>query len=532
MRDFHLPGRSPVYARNAAVATSHPLATLTALEILKQGGNAVDAAVAAVALLGVIEPAMTGIGGDCFVLYAPKGKGKVIAMNGSGKAPAAAKAEWFVENGQTQPALNSPHGVTVPGAVAAWDRLVADHGTRPLAELLQPAIKAAEDGFVVAPKVGSDWAGDAPRLAADPVSSKIVLVDGKAPAVGSIFKAPLLAATLKKIAAQGRDGFYKGDVAEDMVNHLRSRGGLHTMEDFAAADAEYVEPIKTSYKGLDIYECPPNGQGITALLILNILSGFDLKSGSLSEADRIHLLAEATKLAYHQRDDYVGDPRQADVPVEKILSPAYADALRVKIDMAKAGAPVSVDVDEVEHKDTTYMCVVDKDGNAISFINSIFHGFGSSIVTPKTGVVLHNRGLSFKFTPGHPNSIAPGKRPMHTIIPAMAMKGDVCVGPFGVMGGQYQSTGHAGFVTNVLDRGMDVQEAMDAARTFAYAGPLQVENGVSAETVAELEKRGHTVERAPAKKPIGGSQAIWRDLETGVLCAGSDPRKDGCAMGY
>ncbi|WP_439514391.1 gamma-glutamyltransferase [Oceanibaculum nanhaiense] len=532
MRDFHRPGRSPVYAQNAAVATSHPQATLAALNILQQGGNAVDAAVAAVALLGVIEPAMTGIGGDCFVLYVPKGKGKVIALNGSGKAPAAARAEWYAERGETTQALNSPHGVTIPGAVAAWDRLVADHGTKSLGELLQPAIKAAEEGFVVAPKVGSDWAGDAPRLAADPVSSKIVLVDGKAPAIGSVFKAPLLAATLKKIAAKGRDGFYTGEVAEDIVSHLNSRGGLHTLEDFASAAPEYVEPIKTTYKGLDIYECPPNGQGITALIILNILSGFDLKDTGLSEADRIHLLAEATKLAYHQRDDYIGDPAQVNIPVEKILSSGYADALRARIDMGKAGAPVSVDVDSVEHKDTTYLCVVDKDGNAISFINSVFHGFGSTIVTPKTGVVLQNRGLSFKFAPGHVNSIAPGKRPMHTIIPAMAMKGDTCVGPFGVMGGQYQSTGHAGFISNMLDRGMDIQEAMDAPRTFAYAGPLQVENGVDAATIADLEKRGHTVERAPAKKPIGGSQAIFRDLETGVLVAGSDPRKDGCALGY
>ncbi|MBC7136425.1 MAG: gamma-glutamyltransferase, partial [Oceanibaculum nanhaiense] len=334
------------------------------------------------------------------------------------------------------------------------------------------------------------------------------------------------------IAAKGRDGFYTGEVAEDIVSHLNSRGGLHTLEDFASAAPEYVEPIKTTYKGLDIYECPPNGQGITALIILNILSGFDLKDTGLSEADRIHLLAEATKLAYHQRDDYIGDPAQVKIPVEKILSSGYADALRARIDMGKAGAPVSVDVDSVEHKDTTYLCVVDKDGNAISFINSVFHGFGSTIVTPKTGVVLQNRGLSFKFAPGHVNSIAPGKRPMHTIIPAMAMKGDTCVGPFGVMGGQYQSTGHAGFISNMLDRGMDIQEAMDAPRTFAYAGPLQVENGVDAATIVDLEKRGHTVERAPAKKPIGGSQAIFRDLDTGVLVAGSDPRKDGCALGY
>jgi gamma-glutamyltranspeptidase/glutathione hydrolase len=532
MRDFHRPGRSPVYAQNAAVATSHPQATLAALNILQQGGNAVDAAVAAVALLGVIEPAMTGIGGDCFVLYVPKGKGKVIALNGSGKAPAAARAEWYAERGETTQPLNSPHGVTIPGAVAAWDRLVADHGSKSLGELLQPAIDAAENGFVVAPKVGSDWAGEAPRLAADPVSSKIVLVDGKAPSIGSVFKAPLLAATLKKIAAKGRDGFYTGEVAQDIVSHLNSRGGLHTLEDFADAAPEYVEPIKTTYKGLDIYECPPNGQGITALIILNILSGFDLTDTGLSEADRIHLLAEATKLAYHQRDDYISDPRQVKIPVEKILSAGYADALRARVDMGKAGTPVSVDADSVEHKDTTYLCVVDKDGNAISFINSVFHGFGSSIVTPKTGVVLQNRGLSFKFAPGHVNSIAPGKRPMHTIIPAMAMKGDTCVGPFGVMGGQYQSTGHAAFVSNILDRGMDIQEAMDAPRSFAYAGPLQAENGIDAATVADLEKRGHTVERAPAKKPIGGSQAIFRDPDTGVLVAGSDPRKDGCALGY
>ncbi|WP_339857160.1 gamma-glutamyltransferase, partial [uncultured Nisaea sp.] len=308
MRNFQLPGRSPVFARRAAIATSHPLATQAGLSILKSGGNAVDAAIAACAVMCVVEPAMTGIGGDCFALYAPKGASKPIALNGSGKAPAAATLAKLNELGlKDEIPLHSPHAVTVPGAIAAWAKLIEDHGSKSFAEILQPAIEFAEQGYVVHPRVAHDWVNEVEALAADPASAKNMLVDGKAPKAGTIHSQPLLAETLKKIAAGGRDAFYKGEVAEDMVAKLNSLGGLHTMDDFAAADVEYVEPIRTDYKGYDIYEIPPNGQGICALMILNILAGFDMKS--LSEADRVHVIAEATKIGYHQRDRYVADQK-------------------------------------------------------------------------------------------------------------------------------------------------------------------------------------------------------------------------------
>ncbi len=526
MRSFQTPGRSPVYAGTAAIATSHPLATQTGLEVLKNGGNAVDAALASVAVLCVVEPHMTGIGGDCFALYLPKGAKAPVALNGSGRAPAAATAEALRSLGLDEIPLSSPHAVTVPGSIAAWHKLKDDFGTKDFGELFEPAILLAENGYPVYPRVASDWADEAERLAADEGSSQLMMVDGATPAAGTMHRQPRLAGTLRRIAAEGRDGFYQGEVAEDIVSHLRKLGGLHTLDDFAEADAEYVTPIRTAYRGVDIWECPPNGQGICALMILNQLAGWDIDS--LNETDRIHLMAEATKLAYRERDMWVGDPDQVEVPVERLLSDAHTESLRSEIDMAKAG-PFH-DPNMPVHKDTIYLSCVDKDGNAISFINSLFSGFGSAIMTPRTGVMLHNRGRSFKLVDGHSNVIAPRKRPMHTIIPAMAMKDDKALCSFGVMGGQYQSTGQATFVTNMLDRGMDVQEALDAPRTFAYEGTLEVENTVSEGARADLSARGHNV--VMAKKGIGGGQAVWIDLETGVLSAGSDPRKDGCALGY
>ncbi|MBO6560086.1 MAG: gamma-glutamyltransferase [Nisaea sp.] len=528
MRNLQLPGRSPVFARNAAIATSHPLATAAGLSILKSGGNAVDAAIAACAVMCVVEPAMTGIGGDCFALYAPKGASKPIALNGSGKAPKAATLAKLQELGiKDEIPLHSPHAVTVPGAIAAWSKLLADHGSKSFAEILAPAIEYAEQGYVVHSRVAFDWEGDAAELAADPDSARIMLVDGKAPKAGSVHRQPELAETLKKIAAGGRDAFYTGEVAEDMVAKLNSVGGLHTMDDFAAADAEYVEPIKTNYRGYDIYECPPNGQGICALMILNILAGFDV--ASLNEADRVHLIAEATKIGYNQRNAYVADPKFSNVPVEWMLGDEHTAQMRAMVDMKKAGN--FKDSDFPVHRDTIYLSCIDEQGNAISFINSLFSGFGSMIMAPKSGVMLHSRGNSFHVKEGHPNCIEPRKRPMHTIIPGFAFKNGTPVAPFGVMGGQYQSTGQANFISNVVDRGLDVQEAMDAPRSFATTeGVLQVECTFEEATYATLEARGHTLERVD--KPIGGSQCVWRDPETGILQAGSDPRKDGHASGY
>ncbi|HEX8416194.1 MAG TPA: gamma-glutamyltransferase family protein [Methylobacterium sp.] len=525
MRDLSLPGRSPVYAANAAVATSHPLATLTAIEMLRAGGNAVDAAIAACAVQCVVDPLMTGIGGDCFVLYTPTGASVPIAMNGSGRAPAAAHDAWYLERGIAI-GPTSPHAVTVPGAVAAWETLIRAHGTRSLSEVLQPAIGYAENGYVVQSRVALDWARNRDKIGGDPDSAGIYLIDGAAPAAGTVMRHPKLAATLRTIAEHGRRGFYEGPVAQDMVDKLRSLGGLHTMEDFAGAGPEFVTPITTRYRGYDVYECPPNGQGLAALMMLNVLAHFDV--GALAQVDRVHLFAEACKQAYHHRDALFADPVLSRVPVEHLLSEAWGASARGAIDMARAQAPTIWPA--LAHEDTIYLCVVDRDGNAISFINSLFQGFGSAITAPESGVLLHNRGLSFRVDPGHPNTIAPGKRPMHTIIPGMLMRDGRAVAPFGVMGGHYQAMGHVELLTGLLDRGLDVQEALDAPRSFAFDGAIELEGGFPADLDAGLAARGHRTTRVPI--PLGGGQIVWIDHARGTLVAGSDPRKDGSASGY
>jgi gamma-glutamyltranspeptidase/glutathione hydrolase len=528
MRNLQRPGRSPVVAPEAMIATSHPLASQVGIDIMKSGGNAVDAAIAACATLCVVEPAMTGIGGDCFVLYTPKGAAKPVALNGSGRAPKAASVDALRECGVEEIQVQSPHAVTIPGAISAWTKLNADHGTKGMDELLAPAARYAENGFPIAARVGSDWQSSLPKLLADPVSSEQMTVGGKAPAIGTMFKQPRLAATLKKIGREGRDAFYLGEVAEDIVARLRAMGGLHTLDDFAGAEAEYVDPIETTFRGHQVHECPPNGQGICALMIMNILSRHDV--ASLSEADRVHLLAEAAKLAYHQRDRHISDPTFSEIPVDWLLSEAHAAELDKMIDPTKAGNFHNSDFPT--HTDTTYLCCVDRDGNAISFINSLFAGFGSGIMAPESGVMLQNRGSSFRVDADHVNRIEGGKRPMHTIIPGMLMRDGKAIAPFGVMGGQYQSVGHTNFLSHVLDEGMDVQEAMDAPRSFATAGVLQVEDHFEPEVYAELERRGHVLEEVNPLAPLGGSQCVWIDHENGTLTGGSDPRKDGCAMGY
>ncbi|MGV7032453.1 gamma-glutamyltransferase family protein [Methylobacterium symbioticum] len=529
MRDFQRAGRSPVHAGEAAVATSHPLSTLTAIEVLRSGGNAVDAGIAAVAVQCVVDPLMTGIGGDCFALYAPKGAAVPIALNGSGRSPAAATDAWYLENGVTI-TPTSPHAVTVPGAIAAWARLAADHGTRSLGALLQPAIRYAETGFPVQPRVGWDWARNVERVRHDPGAAATYLVDGAAPSIGATMRLPKLAATLRRIAEAGPRGFYEGPVARDIVSHLRGLGGLHTEEDFAAAAPEIVTPITTRYRGYDVYECPPSGQGLAALMMLNVLEPFDV--GALSELDRVHLLAEACKQGYHHRDALFADPDLHAVPVEHLLSDAWRASARGAIDMARAREPEIYPeiANEVAHKDTVYLCVVDRDGNALSLINSLFQGFGTGLMGPESGVLLHNRGFSFRVEPGHPNTIAPRKRPMHTIIPGMLMRDGRAVAPFGVMGGHYQAMGHVELLSGLLDRGLDVQEALDAPRSFAYGGVVEMESGFPEEVVAGMRARGHAA--IPAPLPIGGGQIIWIDHARGTLVAGSDPRKDGSALGY
>jgi len=527
MRDFQKPGRSPVYATTAAVATSHPLASLAAIECLRTGGNAVDAAITAAATLAVVEPHMTGVGGDCFALYKPA-NGELVALNGSGRACAGATIEAMTSQGLTKIPGDSPHAVTIPGAVAGWCLLHDTYGRKPLDELMRPAIGYAENGYPIAPRVAADWAREAGRLQHNAAAKAAMLPGGAAPAVGSLHRQPRLAQTLRTIGAKGMKGFYEGEVAADIVAALRALGGLQTEEDFAAAAADFVTPISTRYRDVEVWECPPNGQGVIALLILNILARFDLSSANLSEADRVHLLAEATRQAYFQRDLLIGDPRHLGLPVETILSDRFAADLATRVTMEATGT--AAPWDEVEHRDTVCFSVVDGDGNAVSFINSLFNAFGSAIMAPGSGVMLQNRGQSFRLEEGHPNALAPGKRPMHTIIPGMVMKDGEAVMPFGVMGGQYQATGHAGFLSGVFDRGLDPQAAIDAPRSFCFGGELQLEQGFAPETIDSLKARGHAITMVAA--PHGGGQAVMIDRRAGVLIAGSDPRKDGCALGY
>ena len=525
MRDFNLPGRSLAIAEHGMAATSHPLSTLTAIEVLKDGGNAMDAALAAVAVQCVVEPAMTGIGGDCFVLYAPAG-GLPVALNGSGRAPAGATADWFGEHGVTTVQPTSPHTVTVPGCVDAWCHLNEAYGTKPLGALLAPAIKAAEEGFRVTPRVAADWINNRARLEGDVDARAAYLPGGHPPAGGELYRMPALARTLRAIGRDGRRAFYEGAVAEEIVAKLKGLGGLHTTEDFDRQRATPEDPIHTSFRGHDVYECPPNGQGLIALMMLRIAERLDLGSGQ--EADRIHLLAEITKAGYHARNAYLADPLHGEVAVAHFLSDDWTRRILAHIVPQRAQPPLFWN--DIAHKDTVCLSVVDRDRNTVSFINSIFNSFGSGLYVPGCGVLLHNRGLSFHFSPGHPNSIAPGKRPMHTIIPGMATKNGRAVMPFGVMGGHYQATGHVNFLSNVFDRGLDIQAASDAPRSFATDGVLQLEPTVSPKAIAELERRGHAVEIQTM--PIGGCQAIMIDEARGVLMGASDHRKDGMALGY
>ena len=531
MRDLELPGRSPVHAPIGMAATSNPLSTQVAIDVLKNGGNAMDAAVAACAVQCVVEPQSTGIGGDCFCLFSQEGAPEIVAFNGSGKAPAAANVEWYQSHDIKSIDARSPHAVTVPSAIDAWNQLVRDHGRRDLGELLQPAIGYARDGYPIHSRVYSDFVQNESLLRAEQSTAAVFLPNNKIPVVGQRHIQPALAKTLQKIAEGGRDAFYSGDVAGHLVEYLQSKGGLHTLSDFAAVQGNYVDAISTNFRDHTIFECPPNGQGVIALLLLNIMSGFTPDSANPITADRLHLELEAARLAYRSRTIYVGDPAFSDIPVEELLSEAFADQLRGMINPHKASEPPE-DIHLPRHEDTVYITVVDKDRNACSFINTLFMSFGSGLVEPETGVVLHNRGNGFVIDPSSPNCIAGGKRPLHTIIPGMANKNDRLAMSFGVMGGQYQAFGHMQFLTRLLDYGMDIQEAMDAPRTMVnpFTGEVEIERNVPDSIKQELTARGHRV--VPAKKPIGGSQAISIDWQQNMLTGGSDPRKDGCVIGY
>ena len=527
-RDFEAPGRSVALGIHGMAATSHPMATLAAIDILKAGGNAMDAAIAACAVQCVVEPAMTGIGGDCFVLYAPRGTAAIHAFNGAGRTPAGTDAAALRAQGLTAIPASSPHAVTIPGAVDAWCRLNADHGSLALARLLEPAIALASDGFAVTPRVAFDWASCRDLLAQRPAATATYLPGGAAPQGGDVLRMPALARTLKAIGDHGRRAFYEGPVAAEMVATLRTEGGTHTAEDFAGAAGAYVTPLRTGFRDYAVHECPPPGQGIIALLIMNILGAFPGSGDPMAPA-RLHIEIEAARLAYAVRNAILaeGSPATPD----RLLSPAFAADLAARIDPDRAATDLPSFAGP-EHRDTVYLTVVDRDRNVVSFINSVFDTFGSGIVAPESGVLLHNRGMSFTLEPGHPNTLAPRRQPMHTIIPAIMTEGDRVAMSFGVMGGHFQAMGQAHLVAKVVDYGMDLQSAMALPRLFPVPGTPFVEAEATLPTAsrAGLEALGHRF--IPADHPIGGAQAIWIDWERGVLMGGSEPRKDGLALGY
>ena len=525
MRDFQMPGRSEVLAANGMCATSHPLAAQTALATLKRGGNAMDAAIAGAVLLGFCEPHMTGIGGDCFVLYSAPGSDKVQALNGSGRAPVGANAARLRNAGMKEVPLNGPDAVTIPGAVDAFCHLAESVGRLGIDALLAPAIHYAEEGIPVAPRVAFDWAIAAENL--QDHAREAYLFGGKAPQTGQLFRAPGQAEVLRRIARNGRDAFYSGEVAEDMIAALIKRGGQHTAQDFDATRCMATTPVSGNYKGIELVEHPPNGQGATAILMLNILSHFDIASMDPSGAPRAHFEAEAAKLAYDARNRFLADPDYTS-RLDHMLAPETALQLAALIDPARAMPGLAPAAGAV-HKDTIYITVVDRDRMAVSLIYSIFHGFGSGISSEKFGILLQSRGAGFTLEQGHPNELDGGKRPMHTIIPGMLRENGRVIMPFGVMGGAYQPNGHARFVSNLQDFGMGLQATLDAPRAFSDRGTMKVERGYAQSVRQELTDLGHEV--TVPEVALGGAQAI-RINENGTLEGASDPRKDGCALGY
>jgi len=526
--------RSAVMSNRGMVAASQPLATLAGVSILQQGGNAVDAAIATAAALNVVEPMMTGLGGDVFALVYLSESKELKALNGSGRAPYAASLETLRRLGYQKMPETGIHAVTIPGTLDGWCTLLDACGTMDLAQVLTPAIALAEQGFPVSEVTALRWQESRARLEANAAAARTYLPAGRAPAPGEVFKQPDLARTFKKLAQGGRDVFYRGEVAEAIVACSQENGGLITMRDLNDHASTWVAPISTNYRGYDIYECPPNGQGLITLLALNILEGYDLRSLGHNSPEYLHLLIEALKLAFADAERYVADPDFVDIPLEKLLAKAYAEQRRSLVDRNKALPKVAAGVPDTDG-DTVYLAVMDKDGNSVSFINSLYQGFGSGVVVEGTGICLQNRGALFSLEPDHPNCIAPHKRPYHTIIPAMVFKEGELFLTFGVMGGFMQPQGQLQVLLNIIDFGMDVQTALDAPRFryFPENNECAFEPGFPPDVLQALAGKGHRIIRLddPYSQKFGGGQAIMVHPVTKTLIAGSDPRKDGCAIG-
>jgi gamma-glutamyltranspeptidase/glutathione hydrolase len=533
--------RSVVIAQNGAIATSQPLATAAGLRVLQSGGNAIDAAVTAAAVLSVVEPTMTGIGGDLFAIVYDAKSRSVHGLNSSGRAPAAATLEAFQQRHLQKIPLRGPLSVSVPGVVDGWNELLTKHGTITLAQALEPAIRYARDGYGVSEIVSWQWREVLDVLSSDPHTASVLLPGGKPPAAGDVFQNPALATSLEQIAKGGRDAFYKGPIAKAIADELQKRGGLITAQDIAASHPDWVDPISTTYRGYKVLELPPNTQGIVSLEMLNILEGYDLKALGHNTAAYLHLLVEAKRIAFADRDAWIGDPSATpQAAIAKMLSKDYAASRRKEIspDHARDHAPLTLDgrgtTGLEEHPqakgDTVYLTAVDGQGNAISLIQSLFEIFGSGIVAGDTGIVLQNRGSLFSLTPGHPNQVAPGKRPFHTLIPAMVLKDERPWFSFGVMGGDMQAQGHVQVLLNLIDFGMNVQEAGEVARFRHSPDGLALESAIPADVRFGLSTRGHKLINQIGV--FGGFQGILIDPATRVLMAGSDPRKDGMAAGW
>lgn len=532
--------RSEVIARSGMAATSQPLATQVALDILKKGGNAIDAAIAANAVLGVVEPTGCGIGGDLFALIWSAEKGKLYGLNASGRSPRSLKPEYLRSKGYEFIPSYGPLPVTVPGCVDGWFEMHEMFGRLTMREILMPAINYARDGFPVSEVIAYYLERNTQQLKDYPNIKETYMPQGKSPSKGEIFKNPALANTLDKIVRLGRNEFYRGSIAKTIDAFMRAQGGFLTYDDMARHSSEWVEPVSTNYRGYDVWELPPNGQGIAALQILNILEGFDIGSMGYGSPDYIHLFVEAKKLAFEDRARYYADPRYSDVPVAQLISKKYAAERRKLINREKAARVYSPG--RIEAGNTIYLTVADKFGNMVSLIQSNYRGMGSGMCPPGLGFVLQDRGEMFSLASGHSNVYAPGKRPFHTIIPAFISKSGKPWISFGVMGGDMQPQGHAQIVINLIDFGMNLQEAGDAPRihhtgsseptgeAMTDGGSILLENGFSWETIQDLLRRGHKVEWDLGG--YGGYQAIMRDDKNGVWFGASESRKDGQAAGY
>lgn len=535
--------RSVVVARNGIVATSQPLAAQAGLDMLKAGGNAADAAIAANAVIGLAEPMSCGIGGDLFVIYWDAKSRKLYGLNASGRSPYALNRERILAQGVTEIPTSGSLSWSVPGCVDGWDELRRRFGTKKYDELLKSAINYAEQGFPVTDIIARSWHDSVKSLSEWPDSAKTYLADGRAPEAGEVFRNPNLAKSYRLIAREGRDAFYKGAMAKKIVAFSEKNGGFFSLKDFADHRSDWIDPVSTNYRGYDVWELPPNGQGIAVLEMLNLLEGYELKKMGPQSPTYLHLLIEAKKLAFADRARFYADPDFSKLPVKELISKEYATRQRKRIDPGNAAVDVPAGDPLLAHGDTIYLTVVDKDRNCCSFIQSLYFGFGSQVVPGDVGFALQNRGCLFALDEQHPNRLEPHKRPFHTIIPGFVTRDGEPWLSFGVMGGDMQPQGHVQVLIDMIDFGMNVQEAGDAPRIQHFGsqtptgrlmepggGTVGAESGIPEATLAALKKKGHQIESAPGS--FGGYQAILIDAKHGTLHGGTDPRKDGCAVGY